>query len=191
VPIHPLWFQTFEVYFEGSFNRLTGLEIISYRKETGHPKIWSVRIGTGLFGTTNCPSGNRGPKAHNEVLLAVGDEGLNKLIQLGFVPCPRCTPEKTPPNFREVVQEKISDIFPLSLEDFCDKKVLTFDARRVKWEEILPLIKEAPGRFYLPAGLSPAEVFQFHKRLYTLGVPPNKMGFLDRASPKGFTEYII
>lgn len=54
--------------------------------------VYSARISTGLFGRTDCVAGNRGPKDSKEVILAAGETGLVKLIELGFIPCDVCKP---------------------------------------------------------------------------------------------------
>jgi hypothetical protein len=138
--------------------------------------IWSARLSTGLFGLTNCPSGNRGPKNDNEIMLFVGDEGLRELIKLGFISCPSCHPEKIN------IWDKISDIVIRkygidNIKDFTDKKVLPFEIRRINWGKILPIIGKSPSRFYMPAGLTKEEVNDFKNRIVELGCEVPSLGY--------------
>ncbi|MFH1589302.1 MAG: hypothetical protein ABIB43_01925 [archaeon] len=71
-----------------------GKKISEYGNNNGLPHIWSGRLSSGIIGLTNCVAGNRGPKEQNEVLLGVGIQGLDKLVDIGFVPCVVCHPEK-------------------------------------------------------------------------------------------------
>jgi hypothetical protein len=158
--------------------------------------IWSARLGTGLFGLTSCYSGNRGPKSPSEVLLAVGDEGLVKLINFGFITCPVCKPEKTEKFWSiagPAVEKKYGKEYDIhNLENFVNKNILTFDARRVDWEEIVPRTGAFPGRIYLPQGLNADEVSNFEKRLKSLHKQLPEIGYLDKnAQPWRFVTYDI
>jgi len=134
-----------------------------------NPIVWSARLATGLFGLTTCPSGNRGPKGPGEVILAIGEAGLQDLVRLGFVPCPTCRPEETTAFRFESIRELVRAEYGLSsMKEFADKTALPYDARRVRWEEILPRIGRVPSRIYLPSGLSPQRVLAFRRRINSL-----------------------
>lgn len=144
--------------------------------------VYSARISTGLFGRTDCPAGNRGPKDSKEVILAAGEQGLVKLIGLGFIPCDVCTPEFEWEGIGGVVEE----LYGITSESaFRDKDVLGYDARRLDWKKIVEITGGLPGWIYLPKGLKKREVRKFAKRLrpYTTA-----LGYYDADSPDRFTE---
>ncbi|MDA2935799.1 hypothetical protein MYX06_01065 [Patescibacteria group bacterium AH-259-L05] len=163
-----------------------------------HFRIWSARLSTGLLGKTNCPSGNKGPKGYSEVLLAIGDKGLRKLIELGFITCPVCHPENVA-GFWDIIQDTVQEKYGIeSLKNFVDKKLLPFDARRVIWEEIIPCIGDKwPSRLYVPENLSKHELIQFKIRLekiedyflpgYRTNFP--SIGYYNPDVPERFTPY--
>ncbi len=155
------------------------------------PDVWSARVSTGLFGLTSCPSGNRGPKGNNEVILALGNEGLEELVELGFITCPTCTPE-IKHNFWEIIKETVREKYGLLVMDaFTDKKILNYNARRVDWERILSIIPSPPRRIYLPQDLELEEVREFKQRFDTMGVNLPPVGFYDAKAPSRFTEYVL
>jgi len=165
--------------------------VLRRQKQKTRPVIWSARISSGLVGLTSCKAGNRGPKGYNEVLLAVGDKGLQKLIELGFITCPTCKPENKP-GFWNAVESVVNRKHGMnSLEDFVDKTKLPFDARRVNWEELLPVIGEVPGRLYLPKDLQQDELLGFRKRFNRTGFDLPTTGYYDASAPGRFREYII
>lgn len=178
------------VFFENNYHKLSLRELVKYKNQQEiPPKIWSARISTGLLGLTSCKAGNRGPKDYDEVLLAVGDEGLKKLINLGFITCPVCHPENTK-DFWETIRKDVKDKYAIdSLDDFVNKEVLPFDARRVDWEEIMPVIKKTPNRIYLPKGLSDNELLSFKIRFDDLGMKLSPIGYYNPDVPGRFTEY--
>lgn len=155
--------------------------------------LWSARISTGVFGMTNCSAGNRGPKGKKEVLLAEGNEGLLELIDLGFIPCSVCHPEEKGEGFFDIIEDKVKSMYGLRLsEDFCDKKILPFDARRLNWERITALTDGVPSRIYVPKGLPLDEMNNFADKFWIdtgFRVPP--IGYYDSNSPSRFTEYKI
>lgn len=154
-------------------------------------KVWSGRLSTGLFGLTNCKSGNRGPKRYNEIILASGNQGLNKLIELGFITCPQCRPEQTR-GFWQTIKDSVYKKYSLnSLEEFTNKCTLPFDARRISWEEILPVIKTPPGRIYLPKGLAMEDLIQFQGRFLDNGFNLPQAGYYNPEVPERFTKYLI
>jgi hypothetical protein len=174
------------VFNNGRFDLISLKEI-----EKLDEQIWSARLSTGLLGLTSCLSGNRGPKSIGEIILSVGDEGLIKLIDLGFITCPACHPEKTD-RFWEVTQRKVIKKYCLNtLEDFTNKSKLPFDARRVLWEEILPIIKILPGRIYLPKGLSNEEIIELNKRFIQIGFKLPPVGYYNPEVPGRFSKYQI
>ncbi len=166
----------------------------------GH--LWSARQ-TGLFGERDCRSGNgrknnekaahrrKVPKNKNEVILAFGPAGLAKLIEWGYIPCPSCTPEKNN-HFWSLAEPAIKKVYGFhDITEFANKNVLGYDARRIKWEEILPVIGGAPDRIYLPKGLSLEELLEFKDRFLRLGFNLPPVGYMDRGAPGGFVEYLF
>ncbi|MGV8141654.1 MAG: hypothetical protein ACP5NW_04405 [Candidatus Woesearchaeota archaeon] len=153
-------------------------------------KLWSARLSTGLFGSTDCPSGNRGPKSSSEVLLASGDEGLAKLIELGFITCPVCKPEYKN-GFWTVAIDAVQKKYSInSLADFTDKDILPYDARRVQWEKIVPIIGEFPSRLYVPQGFKVHDLLSLEIRLRKLNPKLPEIGYLDKnTQPWKFVAY--
>jgi len=167
------------------------IKFSEYSNEIEDIHIWSARLSTGLFGLTSCRSGNRGPKNYKEVILGVNDYGLRRIVELGFIPCPVCKPE-TIEGFWEKIDDIVIEKYGIStLEKFLDKDVLGFDARRVKWEDILPVIGDTPNRIYLPRDLSIDELLEFRKRFENIGFELPVVGYYDPSSPKRFREYIF
>ncbi|MBI4450854.1 hypothetical protein HY642_02680 [Candidatus Woesearchaeota archaeon] len=150
--------------------------------------LYSTRLGTGIFGDPHCAAGNRGPPGRSEVLFAVGDIGLVKLVKLGFVPCPVCKPHEQPDFWRiagkAIVQTYVQPHFLKHREDLMS---LPYDARRVDWEFLLPLTG-SPGRMYVPRGLPDADVEEFRDRLRKLYAKP-VIGYYDRDAPGRFVQY--
>jgi len=159
------------------------------RQYNPRPRIWSARFSTGLFGLTSCPSGNKGPKKFNEVLLALGDEGLAKLIDLGFITCPVCRPENTT-GFWDAAKDAVQRKHGLaSLAAFTDKTVLPFDARRVAWEEIVSLTRYWPNRLYVPKGLMEVKLRDLKGRIQNIGHGFPPVGYYNSEVAERFTEY--
>jgi hypothetical protein len=130
-----------------------------------------------LFGLVSCKSGKRGPKKNNEVILGVGNSGLRKT-------------EKSIDNFWNIINKTVNKKYNLkTLESFSDKKVLSFDARRVNWEELLPLIGEIPGRLYVPRGLSDKNLETLDERFNTLGFSLLAGEYYDSDFPGHFFQY--
>ena len=183
-------YNEYFVFGYESFNKWPLRKIVEYSDQY-QQKIWSARLSTGLFGHTDCASGNRGPKGINEVILGFGDDGLRKIVDLGFITCPTCKPETY-----DKLWDKISDIVEKkygikSLEEFTDKKILGFDARRICWEDILSTTKTIPNRIYLPKGLSNDEIIGFKKRFDAMNQIMPTVGYYDYSSPTKFTEYTV
>jgi hypothetical protein len=176
-----------------SNRRWDSLSDSSFRRYSCRETLYSGRISTGVFGFTDCSSGNRGPKNKNEVLLAEGDEGLRELIDFGFIPCPTCHPLLAKAHFLDGIEFKIKEKYGFEdVRDFLDKKKLPFDARRLNWQKITELTNEVPGRIYVPQGLSLEEMNNFADKFWIetgFRVPP--IGYYDANSPTRFTEYKI
>lgn len=168
----------YPVFVDGEFQKLNLREVVEARKEI-EPKqfIWSARLSKGIFGLTDCKSGNssHAPKGENEVILAFGDEGLSELIRLGFLPCQTCHPEETP-DFWNKADEEILKKYPF-LDDawyFLDRNLIRFDVRRVNWEALAPYLTALPNRLYVPGGLEEDSLQNIKKRFNLLGfsLPP-------------------
>lgn len=164
-------------------------------KIAGEDRIWSARISTGIFGLPSCSSGNRGPKSGQEVLLGIGNEGLQEIVSLGFVTCPVCHPENEEKDFLGIVKGIVRYCYDFeNPADFLDRKKVPFDARRLDWEKIANIAWGLPSRIYVPEKLAREEVEQFANRLKNIqssslnsSIPP--IGFYDRNSPTRFTAY--
>ena len=184
--------ERYHVYMDGTDREMTTRELVGVlRQREDRPDIWSARLSTGLLGRTDCPAGNRGPKGYSEVVLAVGDEGLEKLVDLGFIPCPTCRPEDEP-GFWDAVEHAVSERYELdSVYDFADKGVIGYDARQVDWEAVLPVIGAAPNRLYVPQGLGEGELVELRERFDALNVELPPVGYYDRDAPGRFHEYAV
>lgn len=156
-------------------------------KTAEQEELWSARLGTGIFGDVNCPSGRFGPYQQNELLFAVGDYGLEKLVDLGFINCPSCTPADTYNPFWDVVQHKVKEKYDLHSRD--EFKKMPFDARRIKWEKLWPAIGMFPERQYLPRGLPQDEVDAFRERLLLINSNIPIIGYFERTAPNVMVEY--
>ena len=175
------------VYAGGSFEKMTLRELAEYN----HPllKTWSARLSTGVFGLPHCKAGNRGPKETNEVLLSLGEEGINKFVDLGFLSCSVCHPEDVS-RFWEVIKDSLQHKYSISaLDDFIDKRKLPFDARRLSWEELLPITGRAPNRIYLPRDLIEQDLVQFQERFTKIGFNLPPIGYYNADAPGRFSEY--
>ncbi len=195
--------KSYYVFYDGKFDKIhleklakhlslpKDIPISTYSNEGPYCNVWSARLSTGLFGLTSCEPGNKGPKGYSEVILAVGDEGVNKLTELGFITCPACHPEQVN-GFWETVKDAVKSEYNIStLEDFVNKEVLSFDARRVKWEEVLPSVGKTPNRLYVPKDLTDSELKELNKRFSEIGFALPPTGYYDHDAPTRFTEYQI
>jgi len=182
--------DAYYVLVNGEYRSLDLEVLIRFVKsQNPRPFIWSARLSTGLVGLTNCSSGNRGPKKQNEVLLAVGEAGLCTLVDLGFITCPACNPENMD-GFWNTVQETVQRKHGIALlDEFVDKTVLPFDARRVDWEEIVPVLKQWPSRLYVPRGLPEHELAELKLRIEKIGYDFPLVGYYDPETPERFTQY--
>lgn len=133
--------------------------------------VWSARIGTGILGKPGCSSGKRGPGGITEVLFGQGDEGLLALVNLGFIPCPKCKPQEVR-GFTSVVDSLVKKKYGLSGNEFSDKKKLSYDPRnRLNFENIFQMTGGFSNRIYIPDKLSNEELNQFRKKLENIAVP--------------------
>lgn len=178
------------VFMEGDFRKVHLLEVVRYcREQESEPMIWSARLSTGFVGLTNCESRKREPTGYNEVILGVGDEGLSKLGELGFIPCPTCHPEEVF-GFWDGLEGVVKHKYDInSLEEFTNKGRLPADARRLSWEELLPVIGKAPNRIYLGRGLSEDDLLEFKERFESAGIKLPPVGYKDKKAPERFSEY--
>ncbi len=185
--------ESYFVYLDGKYT-LMPLRSVAPFTMSKDPDlaVWSARLSTGLLGFVHCPSGNRGPKNRNEVLLAVGKAGLGKLVDLGFITCPTCHPEKAD-SFWEIVKDGVQHKYGISgLEGFTDRLLVPFDARRVNFEEILLVTGEWPSRLYVPPSLSDADLKQLKKRFGLIkgaGKHLPSVGHYNHSLPSRFTTY--
>ncbi|MBN2459581.1 hypothetical protein JXB28_04825 [Candidatus Woesearchaeota archaeon] len=182
--------DSYYVFLDESFRKLSLRELVRYRNsQVPRPAIWSARISSGLLGLTNCKAGNRGPKGYAEVLLAIGDRGLNQLVDLGFIPCPECHPENQN-RFWNIIEKTVQSKYILqSIDEFASKEVMPFDVRRIDFEYIMPLTKKAPNRTYLPRNLKEDELAEFKSRFHKLDLAPPPSGYYDPNAPGRFTRY--
>jgi hypothetical protein len=149
--------------------------------------VWSARLGTGAFGYMNCKSGNRGPKDANEVILAPGYYGLTALINLGFITCSECKPEQS--DIKHQVTDIVYSKYGLFFEEFLDKSIVPYDAARVEWEKIFPLVGR-PGRIYLRTGATQDEVDNAYERLQRMDLSSDDVGYMDRSNQR-FVRFAI
>ncbi len=167
------------------------LKISFYKNKGLYMKIWSARLTTGVFGSPGCFVGNKGVKGFENVILSMGDKGLEKFTELGFIPCDSCHPENVD-GFWEIVSEKVHSKYKLkNLKEFTNKDILMYDAGRISWEEILPITGKVPDRIYLLEGLAKEEVDRFRMRFERLGFKAENVGYFNH-NPEfkiGFKEY--
>lgn len=179
--------NTYYVCKDGEYREMTARDFFSH----GDQGLWSARLSSGLMGRPDCPAGNRGPKNKHEVILARGEGGLEKLVTLGFITCPVCKPEETE-GFWDKVKQAVEDKYHITaLEDFANKAILPYDARRLDWEEILATTGGAPNRIYLPENLAEEALIGFKERFQATGFALPPVGYYDPKAETHFTEYTI
>ena len=167
--------------------------LIGYlQSQKPRPAVWSARLSTGIFGHTDCPSGNRSPKGTNNVLLAVGDNGLRGLIELGFIPCPDCKPEQAD-GFWMVAAGIVGIKYGITtLKEFVDKDVaLPHDVMRVNWEILVPRMRTWPDRLYVKQGLDADTLADIASDIKAIGYGLPDIGYYDQDSSEHFTRYTI
>jgi len=95
-------------------------------------------------------------------------------------------------NFWQPIKNTVSEKYDLnSLEDFLDKEIMPFDARRLNWEEILPMTGKTPSRLYLPIGLKEKDIYALDRRFASIGFTIPKVGYYDSKAETRFTEYKV
>ncbi|MFW5871659.1 MAG: hypothetical protein ACOCUT_00985 [bacterium] len=167
--------NTYWTYHDGDFEDLSVRDIAQQRKKG--ESIFSGRLDTGVFGNYDCSVENVGPKSTSEVIVAIGGEGLEKLIQLGFIPCQKCTPLKNYP-FTKKLQDYVQ--WKHGVKDLDEFTRLPIDARRVRHEGICPMIKGAPSRLYLPSDVKPYEKVEEKNKFSIMGFGIPKIGYIDK-----------
>lgn len=190
--------MSYDRYFPGSYATLDhktiryihGRDFYGMREEPEkYGMMFSARIATALYGFPHCSSGRRGPKGVQEVLVAFGDN-VQAFVELGFIPCPNCHPERTP-NHWDIIGPTVAVLYHLNtLADFANKTKLPFDASRLSWEKIVAMTGGFPSRVYVNSRTIPQDAQRLHERLSNIqkAVPP--IGYLDRNSPGGFRVII-
>lgn len=138
------------------------ITLMGMRSWLGAGELYSARLSTGLFGYVDCVAGRRGKPGKNHVLFAEGEDGLRKLVELGFRPCQACKPHEQE-GFWETVGEQVISIYG-SINSPRDFSRMPIDANRLAWEEILPLT-DAPEIVYVPRGS------QIKERFNRIGFP--------------------
>ena len=123
-------------------------------------------------------------------MLFVGDDGLEKVIELGFITCPVCHPEGID-WFYEAAYKAVEKKYNLKTEEFTDKNIIPFDARRVDWETILPLTGKVPNRLYIPRNVPDNEMIELENRFAAIGFGLPPAGYYNHNVPEKFTEYKI
>lgn len=189
------WEAKYPTHLLTDIDNLTLRETLGLRKELEPGSyVWSARLSSGIFGRHDCPAGNsaHAPKGENEIMLGLGDAGLEKIIELGFVPCPTCHPEDTP-DFWEKASRAISHKYPelSDPKEVLDRKLVPFDAGRVNWEELAPYLKTLPNRLYVPPNLDNERLSSLKARFDLLGFKLPPVGYYDHDSPTRFSEYKI
>lgn len=188
------WKADYPVVVEGDIQNHTLREINLIRQEFEvKPFIWSARLSTGILGLPDCKSGNskHAPKGANEVVLAMGNEGLSKLVELGFIPCPTCHPENVP-GFWDKARDSIMSSYPRlkNVKDFADKNIVPFDSLRVDWEALAPYLTALPNRLYVSEGLTKTELQGIKERFEKLDFKLPPVGYYINGAP-WFREYEI
>ncbi|MDP3734257.1 MAG: hypothetical protein Q8R37_03430 [Nanoarchaeota archaeon] len=175
---------SYSTFINGQFR---SLKLHQAAKGAGREELWSARLGTGILGFIDCPSGRFGPYQQNELIIAVGDQGLEKLVDVGFINCGSCKPADTYNHFWDAIAQKVKDKYNLtSLDEF---KKIPYDARRIDWEELWPVIGQFPGRQYLPRGLPQDEVDAFRERLLLIDSNIPIVGYFERSAANVMVEY--
>ena len=189
------WQAKYPVISSHNFENLSLRQVVGLRKDgEPHSFVWSARLSSGLFGLIDCPAGNspHAPKGENEVILALGDAGLEHLIDLGLLPCPTCHPEERE-GFWGKARAVIESGYPelSDAKQILDRNLIPFDAIRLDWEKITPYLTAMPNRLYVPLNLSEDELLEFKERINRLGFSLPPVGFYDRGAATRFTEYLI
>ncbi|NQU78995.1 hypothetical protein HQ545_04465 [Candidatus Woesearchaeota archaeon] len=177
-------------FFDDQYGKLDIFDIVKLKNEQRQsPNLWSASLSYGLLGSVRCRPGIMASKDNNEVLLAFGDEGLEKLVDLGFITCATCQPEQTP-GFWDVIRKIVRENYGIqSLNEFVNKDVIPYDASRVRWEELIPIIGRCPDRLYLAKDMTMPAMLQLKTRFNRMGFDLPPVGFYDTNAPERFVEY--
>jgi hypothetical protein len=151
--------------------------------------VMSLRLATGLIGELNCPAGNRGPKGANEVIIGISKAGIKALLELGGLPCTVCKSGRRLVKMDDGIKEALSQNTE-GLSSIEDREWLEahYDARRLKWDRILPL-HISPSRFYTRPNLNKQEVNKIVELFRSMGSSVPNVGFYNPAAPGHFTQY--
>lgn len=157
-------------------------------KKLGRESVMSLRLSTGIMGHADCPEGDgKGiPKGPSEVMVGVGERGIAKLVELGGLPCVTCHSGEALLAISHGVTELLRIKLGGDLAHAGDFDYLTshYDASRLEWLQILPLLVEfgleAPGRFYARKGMPGAAISSTRKLFTDFGIESPQVGFFDR-----------
>lgn len=145
-----------------------------------HESFMSLRLGTGIIGELDCPSGNNphAPKNEREVILGFGARGIDALVSLGALPCISCHSG-----------DRLGQLYP-EIAAVNDRQYLIdhYDARLLDWSRILPL-GLVPNKFYTRPGLTHAEVDAIKDIFVSRGLDIPSIGYYDRSSVDHFFMY--
>lgn len=129
--------------------------------------VSSLRLATGIIGTLQCKSGNRGPRGYQEVIFGLGNDGIAGLLTLGALECITCG--------------KLSD-------EEKQAQIRSYDARRLDWSQILKL-EIAPDRFYTRPGLSGKAVSKIAEIFSSRNIRVPAIGYYDAKASGRFATY--
>lgn len=151
--------------------------------------VMSLRLGTGIIGELDCPSGDsdKVPKGKNEVILGIGQQGIEALLQLGALPCISCHSGKRLATISSRFLEEVLET-DISHADDTNFLVNKYDARRLNWQKILPL-GIAPSRLYTRPGLNAQDVLTIEEQFKKAQVAIPLIGFYDRTREDRFFRY--
>ncbi len=154
--------------------------------------LMSLRLSTGIIGELDCPAGDsdHAPKGSTEVIIGLGPDGIQALLDLGALPCVTCDSGKRLLNFNLAVTAVLEKNLDGNLENRIDKGYLTshYDSRRLDWAKLLPL-KVSPKRFYTHPNLLPDAVDAIRKMFMDAHLAVPAIGYYDGTSPDYFTAY--
>lgn len=158
------------------------IEMIIKRRNDGEKlNVVSAKEATGLLGRTTCIPGNR---YKENTVLGIGDEGIQTLIEMGFIPCPVCKLENDL-EFRRIAEPIVRKMYGLTVDEYADKSNLKFDAFRVDFERIVRAGGRLPDRLYVDEKASDDEVQKIKSRMTSLGGGV-QIGVYDRSASGNF-----
>lgn len=141
--------------------------------------VMSLRLGTGIIGELDCPSGDAdyAPRNRNEVVIGIGRMGIEALLNLSAQPCITCHSGR---RLVRLAPESLKKTLKGNLDLADDKGFLLgqYDARQLDWHQITHL-GIAPSRLYTKAGLPPENVTEAAKPFIQAGVPVPAIGYYD------------